>query len=125
MLFSQVRGLYAAIVSLMLCGLFVHMAAGATFAVAPFFNRRAQGSVAGIVGAGGNVGAVLSGLLFKSGGLSWPSAFFLMGAAVTLGSFASLCITQRDIEESLDYATESPGSARRRDVKLADAVVPG
>ena len=87
MLFSQMRGLYTAIPALMLCGLFVHMAAGATFAVVPFVNRTALGSVAGIVGAGGNAGAVLSGLLFKSDALSWPAAFFLLGAVVTLGSF--------------------------------------
>ena len=79
MLFSQMRGLYAAIPSLMLCGLFVHMAAGATFAVVPFVNRPALGSVAGIVGAGGNVGAVLSGLLFKSDALSWPASVLPAG----------------------------------------------
>ena len=123
MLFSQMRGLYAAIPSLMLCGLFVHMAAGATFAVVPFVNRPALGSVAGIVGAGGNAGAVLSGLLFKSDALSWPAAFFLLGAVVTLGSFSSLFITRRVHEESPDYA--SAVAARRRDVKLADAIVSG
>ena len=95
MLFSQMRGLYTAIPALMLCGLFVHMAAGATFAVVPFVNRTALGSVAGIVGAGGNAGAVLSGLLFKSDALSWPAAFFLLGTVVTLGSFSSLLITDR------------------------------
>ncbi len=122
MLFSQMRGLYTAIPALMLCGLFVHMAAGATFAVVPFVNRTALGSVAGIVGAGGNAGAVLSGLLFKSDALSWPAAFLLLGAVVTLGSFASLFITQQVHEESPDYAH---AAARRRDVTLADATVPG
>ncbi len=68
MLFSQMRGLYTAIPVLMICGLFVHMGAGATYAVVPFVNRRALGSVAGIVGAGGNAGAVLSGFLFKMRG---------------------------------------------------------
>jgi NNP family nitrate/nitrite transporter-like MFS transporter len=121
MLFSQTRGLYAAIASLMVCGLFVHMAAGATFAVAPFLNRRAQGSVAGIIGAGGNVGAVLSGLLFKSDALSWPSAFLLIGVAVALGSFASLCISQREGEEASDLPLKLAGTICRHDVRLADA----
>lgn len=124
MLFSQMRGLYAAIPALMLCGLFVHMAAGATFAVVPFVNRKALGSVAGIVGAGGNMGAVLSGLLFKSESLSWPSAFFVLGAVVTLGSFASLFITHRASEESPERATSLLG-VRHREAPITEAVVSG
>lgn len=121
MLFSQMRGLYTAIPALMLCGLFVHMAAGATFAVVPFVNRTALGSVAGIVGAGGNAGAVLSGLLFKGDALSWPAAFFLLGTVVTLGSFSSLLIAETVVEE----ARSSPLGSRRHDVNLADAIISG
>lgn len=123
-LFSQMRGLYSAISALMLCGLFVHMAAGATFGVVPFVNRSALGSVAGIVGAGGNAGAVLSGLLFKSDALSWPAAFFLLGTVVTLGSFSSLLITDRSYEDSSESAQDVAGS-RRRDAKLANATISG
>jgi NNP family nitrate/nitrite transporter-like MFS transporter len=125
MLFSQMRGLYAAIGVLMLCGLFVHMAAGATFAVVPFINRRALGSVSGIVGAGGNAGAVLSGLLFKSEALSWPGAFFILGTVVTLGSFATLFITERADEPSTDSALAAAGSSRNRKLHLPEAVVSG
>ncbi len=95
MVFSRMRALYPAIGSLMVFGLFVHMAAGATFAVVPFINQRALGSIAGIVGAGGNVGAILSGLLFKAEGVSWSAALFVLGAAVTVGSFASLFVSER------------------------------
>ena len=35
------------------------MAEGATFSVVPFINKKAIGSVSGIVGAGGNVGAAI------------------------------------------------------------------
>jgi len=122
-LFSQVRSLYAAIGVLMLCGLFVHMAAGATFAVVPFVNRRALGSVAGIVGAGGNVGAVLSGLMFKSDALSWPAAFFLLGTVVTIGSFSSLLIGARAEEPGLSDAAAL--AATRRPIELADATATG
>ncbi len=122
MLFSQMRGLYTAIPALMLCGLFVHMAAGATFAVVPFVNRPALGSVSGIVGAGGNVGAVLSGLLFKSDALSWPAAFFLLGAVVAIASLSSLLIGERAAETVAERASLTPG---RQDVTLADAAVSG
>ena len=42
------------------------MAEGATFSVVPFINKKAIGSVSGIVGAGGNVGAFLAAFLLKS-----------------------------------------------------------
>ena len=42
------------------------MAEGATFSVVPFINKKAIGSISGIVGAGGNVGAFLAAILLKS-----------------------------------------------------------
>jgi NNP family nitrate/nitrite transporter-like MFS transporter len=114
MLFSRTRGLYASIPALMVCGLFVHMAAGATYAVVPFVNKKALGSVAGIVGAGGNAGAVLSGFLFKVDALSWPAALFVLGAVVTVGSFACLVVGERASVEAGNAAPlpeKSPAGA--------------
>jgi NNP family nitrate/nitrite transporter-like MFS transporter len=91
MLFSQMRSLAWAIPALLLAGLFVKMANGATYAVVPFVNRQALGPIAGIVGAGGNVGAVLAGLLF-GGKLAWPAALLLLGACVTAASFVVLAV---------------------------------
>ena len=56
------------------------MANGATYSIVPFVNPRAVGSVAGIVGAGGNVGAMLIGFLFKS--MSYSTAFLYLGGGV-------------------------------------------
>ena len=61
MVFSQMQSLPLAIATMMLMGLFVKMSNGANYAVVPFVNKRALGAVAGIVGAGGNLGAVLAG----------------------------------------------------------------
>jgi NNP family nitrate/nitrite transporter-like MFS transporter len=71
------------------------MGAGATFSVVPFVNPRALGSVAGVVGAGGNAGAVAAGFLFK-GALPWDDALLVLGVAVTLASFAALTIQLSD-----------------------------
>lgn len=64
-LFSIANSLMVAIVFLTAFSLAVQMAEGATFAVVPFINRKAIGSISGIVGAGGNVGAFLAALLLK------------------------------------------------------------
>ena len=64
--FSTATNLYLGIGLLILFSLTVQMAEGATFSVVPFINKKAIGSVSGIVGAGGNVGAFLAAMLLKS-----------------------------------------------------------
>jgi len=66
--FSQTTSVALAIVAMLAFGMCTHMACGATYALVPFVNRKALGGVAGIVGAGGNVGAVLAGFLMKGTG---------------------------------------------------------
>lgn len=92
MLFSQMNVLVMALPAMVLFSLFVQMSEGATFAVVPFINKRALGSVAGIVGAGGNAGAVAAGFLFKSSAIEWPTALFILGAAVTTSSFLTFAV---------------------------------
>jgi MFS transporter, NNP family, nitrate/nitrite transporter len=104
MLFSQAGTLVMAIPALILFSLFVQMSEGATFAVTPFVNRRALGIVSGVVGAGGNAGAVAAGFLFKSEVIGWPTAFFVLGAAVCASSFLTLAIT---------FSPEAESEARR------------
>jgi NNP family nitrate/nitrite transporter-like MFS transporter len=96
------------------------MSEGATFSVVPFINKKALGSVAGIVGAGGNFGAVLAGFLFK-GSMSWPTAFLILGGLVTLCSFLAFAIRFSPAEEEAareewelrlqESATLAPASA--------------
>ena len=67
--FSQMRVLALAIPAMIVFSLFVQMSEGATYSVVPFINKKALGSVAGIVGAGGNMGAVCCGLPVSLGKL--------------------------------------------------------
>jgi NNP family nitrate/nitrite transporter-like MFS transporter len=92
LIFSQATTLIVAIPLLVVFGLFVKMSNGATFAVVPFVNRRALGAVSGIVGAGGNAGAVLAGFVLKTEGLSWQTGLFILGAVVTACSFLSFAV---------------------------------
>lgn len=95
-LFSRLTSLGPATASFLLFGLFVCMACGVTFAVVPLIRPRAIGSVSGIVGAGGNLGAVLAAMLFKSESLSGANAFLILGSIVVATSFCSLALRFRN-----------------------------
>jgi NNP family nitrate/nitrite transporter-like MFS transporter len=99
MLFSQMRWLPLAVGAMMLTGLFIKTSNGATYAVVPFVNRRALGAVAGIVGAGGNVGSVMAGFLFK-GSMPWTQALLFLGALVTFVSLFAVMVRFSDAEET-------------------------
>jgi MFS transporter, NNP family, nitrate/nitrite transporter len=92
MIFSVVDALPLAIMTMLAFALFLKMSNGATFAVVPFINKNVMGSVAGIVGAGGNVGAVLAGFLFKSESLSYRDSFYIIGLAVIIVSVIAFVI---------------------------------
>jgi NNP family nitrate/nitrite transporter-like MFS transporter len=98
MLFSQMRVLPLAIAAMMLTGLFIKMSNGATYALVPFVNKRALGAVAGIVGAGGNVGSVLAGFLFK-GSMPWTQALLVLGATISVVSVLTFLVRFSEGEE--------------------------
>ncbi len=84
MLFAKSGNLSMAIISMLLFALFLKMANGTTYSIVPFVNKEAIGSVAGIVGAGGNIGAMLVGFLFKSKNISYTQAFTYIGIGVAV-----------------------------------------
>lgn len=81
-LFSQAGGLPLAIGSMLFFALFLKMANGATYAIVPFVDQKNVGMVSGIVGAGGNVGGMLFGFLFKSESITYLEAFRYIGLGV-------------------------------------------
>jgi NNP family nitrate/nitrite transporter-like MFS transporter len=80
--FAKAGSLSMAIVAMLIFALFLKMANGGTYSIVPFVNKDAIGSVAGIVGAGGNIGAMLVGFLFKSKSLTYVDAFWYIGIGV-------------------------------------------
>ncbi len=86
LVFSRMDVLLLAIPAMIVFSIFVQMSEGATFSVVPFVNRNALGSVAGIVGAGGNAGAVAAGFLFRAESISTQDAFMFLGGFVVLVS---------------------------------------
>jgi NNP family nitrate/nitrite transporter-like MFS transporter len=99
MLFSHMHVLPLAIASMMFTGLFVKMSNGANYAVVPFVNRRAIGAVAGIVGAGGNAGAVFAGFLFKTSSLTYPQAFMILGIIILACSVCAFTVRFSETDE--------------------------
>jgi NNP family nitrate/nitrite transporter-like MFS transporter len=89
--FAQADGAVVAVVAMLVFGLFTHMACGATYALVPFIDRQALGGVAGIVGAGGNVGALAAGFLMKGVG-DVSQTLSVLGVLVTLSALCALAI---------------------------------
>jgi NNP family nitrate/nitrite transporter-like MFS transporter len=86
--FAKSGALGMAIFLMFFFGLCLKMANGATYSMVPFVHPKAVGSVAGIVGAGGNIGAMLIGFLFKA--YPYAEAFLYLGAGVTAIGFVVL-----------------------------------
>ena len=91
MLFSHMNSAALAILSMTVFALFTHMACGATYALVPFIDREALGGVAGIIGAGGNVGAVAAGFLLK-GILDIQTCLMVLGGLVVVAASSVMLI---------------------------------
>ena len=92
--FSYVEGVAMAIFTLVVFSIFTQAAEGTTFAIVPFVAPKSLGAVAGVVGAGGNVGAVVWGLMFMFGS-SGPAGYRHLGGIIILSAFLTLGINIR------------------------------
>ncbi|MEY4274928.1 MAG: hypothetical protein RL638_1876 [Bacteroidota bacterium] len=79
LLFANSGNMTLAILSMVTFALFLKMANGTTYAITPFINTKNVGLVSGVVGAGGNVGGMLFGFLFKSETITYMQAFGYIG----------------------------------------------
>ena len=92
MVFSQMAVLVLAVGAMIVFSLFVQMSEGATYGIVPFINRKALGAVAGIVGAGGNAGAVAAGFLFRSESITMQQGLLYLGIMVGVASVATVLV---------------------------------
>lgn len=128
MVFSQMQVLFLALPMLIIFSLFTQMAEGATYSVVPFINKKALGAVAGVVGAGGNAGAVAAGFLFK-GAMDWPDVFFVIGVTVACASVLAFFVRFSEAQEEEEKANFEAASldalrvrAERANAALAQSV---
>lgn len=85
--FANTGTLGLAIMIMVFFSIFVQAAEGSTYGIVPYVDPPSTGSIAGIVGAGGNTGAVCFGLGFRN--LPYKDAFILMGSCIIVSAVMS------------------------------------
>jgi NNP family nitrate/nitrite transporter-like MFS transporter len=116
--FSRMTVLPVAMGTMIVFSLFVQMSEGATYSVVPFVNKKAIGAVSGIVGAGGNMGAVAAGFLFRSEDLSYQGAFLILGVLVLAFSFFALLVRFSPADEAEAAKAHAEALAERARLDL-------
>jgi MFS transporter, NNP family, nitrate/nitrite transporter len=89
--FAKADSVTFAVIAMLVFGLFTHMACGATYALVPFVDSKALGGVAGIIGAGGNVGAVAAGFLMKGTG-NIQQTLSILAVLVLLSALCAIAV---------------------------------
>ncbi len=120
--FSTMGSVLPAIIAMLTFGLFTHMACGSTYALVPFIDRKALGGVAGIIGAGGNVGAVAAGFLLKASG-NLPQALYIFGWTVLCCALCAAAVRFSASHKQTEQQLYDQALAQRRTAMMADAGV--
>uniref|UniRef100_A0A7S3L298 Nitrate/nitrite transporter n=1 Tax=Amphora coffeiformis TaxID=265554 RepID=A0A7S3L298_9STRA len=88
--FGFASTLGGAISVMVVFSIFVQAAEGAVYGVVPYVDKSVVGSIAGLVGAGGNIGGACFSFLFAC--FTYRTAFLSMGIAAVVSSFVSALI---------------------------------
>ena len=113
--FSTMGSVTPAVIAMLAFGLCTHMACGATYALVPFIDRQALGGVAGIIGAGGNVGAVAAGFVLKGTG-NLPNALFYLGCGVLVCSLCAISVRFTATKKAAEQQLYDEAVAQRESV---------
>ena len=121
--FSQMAVLVLAVATMIAFSLFVQMSEGATYGIVPFINRKALGAVAGIVGAGGNAGAVAAGFLFRAENITMQQGLLCLGIMVVVVSFATVLIRFSPAVQAAERRAFDTALAERQRLKTEVGVL--
>jgi NNP family nitrate/nitrite transporter-like MFS transporter len=118
--FAQAGTVVMAVSMMLVFGLFTHMACGALYALVPFIDRKALGGVCGIIGAGGNIGGVATGLLLRGTGAP-QFCFMVVGIAAIICAMATLMIRFSLTHKQAEQAAYEAAVAQRESGMLPSA----
>lgn len=121
LIFANTKTLGAAIVVMVIFSLFVQSAEGSTYGIVPYVDPPATGSISGVVGAGGNTGAVGFGLGFRQ--LSYEKAFIIMGCTILASGLLSALIVIKGYSSLFcgEDTIEAPTLTKVEKVEAGDA----
>lgn len=109
-LYSHAYTLSSSIPCLVVFGIFVQACTGSTYGIVPYIAPQITGATSGIVGAGGNIGALSWGFLFKAVpsrhmGFRYLSAFVAAAALLTAGIYVDGDHTMWQKDDSVHGST--------------------
>ncbi|KAK3610054.1 hypothetical protein CHS0354_032139 [Potamilus streckersoni] len=91
--FSQMTTIPSAIALMIVFSIFVQMGCGSTYSLVPYVNPRRVGVISGLIGAGGNAGAIIWNTIWADMVNDDQSRWFwVLGICVLVGSFFTLLI---------------------------------
>merc|ERR1739844_74637 len=90
LVFASTNSLGLSIFILVIFSSFVQAAEGSTYGIVPYVDPPSTGSISGIVGAGGNSGAVCFGLCFRQ--LGMRRGFDIMGYTILASSVLTFLV---------------------------------
>lgn len=94
--------------------MFVQAAEGTTFAIVPYVFPEATGTVSGIVGAGGNIGAVGFNMAFRY--LKFVTAFNLMSVCIFISALLSVFLSMPGYASMFFGEIESEEAAKEHEM---------
>lgn len=103
-IFAHAATLGGSIAVLVCFSIFVQAAEGSTYGIVPYIDPAATGAISGIVGAGGNTGAVAFSLCFRQ--LADRDAFVIMGATIMCSSLLSVFVNIPGHPKLLSFSPE-------------------
>ena len=113
--FAHSDSLIGAINVMVFFSIFVQAAEGSTYGIIPYVDEEATGSVTGIVGAGGNVGAVAFAMAFREESIDDRTAFIIMGGTIMGSALLSVFINIKGHRGILFGKDEQPNKRGGRE----------
>jgi len=100
---SRLHSLGPCIVLYILVAIAAQATGGSTYGIVPYLNERFTGTVNGLVGAGGNLGGVVFGIIFR-GTSSYGSGLFIVSFIIYASALFTPFINIKDLPESANDA---------------------